>query len=93
MKILLSPQVNEDKVIIYTFSGEIVTATLDGVTDTFDFSSFPDGDLDRSTIVTTLAINPIMSAQRENGVLEVEVLNFIKKDATEDEKFPQWKGV
>lgn len=90
MKILLSPQRN-DKKIEYQFEGENITATIDNITDTFDFSTMPDGIMDE--VETTLDVNPIVSAKRVEGELYVELLNFIDDNATEEEKFPEWQEV
>ena len=91
MRILMSPQVMfEDKRFDFVFSGESITATFDGETDTFDFSGLPDGEVDFSKIETMLPINPIIIARRVDGVLSVELLNFISEDASDDERFPEW---
>ena len=87
----MSPQVMfEDKRFDFVFSGESITATFDGETDNFDFSGLPDGEVDFSTVVTTLSYNPIIIARRVDGVLSVELLNFISEDASDDERFPEW---
>ena len=90
MMIKYSPQLSDRK-IEYVFEGEKITATFNGESDTFDFSQFADGHADN--IETTLPFNPIISAERVDGVLYVELLNFIGEDATEDEKFPKWQEV
>ena len=91
MRILMSPQVMlEDQRFDFVFSGESITATFDGETDTFDFSGLPDGEVDFSKIETTLPINPILIARRVDGVLSVELLNFISEDASDAERFPEW---
>ena len=59
--------------------------------DTFDFSDLPDGVLE--DVKTTLSINPIISAKKENGELYVKLLNFIDTDATEEERFPEWQVI
>lgn len=91
MKILFSPQVN-DLVINYEFGKDVITATLNGVTDTFDFGEMPDGKIDNpfEDIETTLDVNVIISAERVGGELKVELLNFIGFDAAEEERFPEW---
>lgn len=102
MKIIYSPQRN-DEILQYGFNGEEIhvihmkpTGEVDEVgnptydligEETFDFSQMPDGIMEE--IETTLPINPIVSARRENGVLHVVLLNFIGDNATEEEKFPQ----
>ena len=90
MMIKYSPQLS-DREIEYVFEGEKITAIFNGESDTFDFSQFADGHADN--IETTLPFNPIISAERVDGVLYVELLNFIGEDATEDEKFPKWQEV
>lgn len=93
MRILFSPQVPaiEGQRIHYTFGYDVITAEIDGQTDVFDFSQMPDGEA--VNIETTLPINPILSARRVGGVLEVVLLNWIGPDATEEERFPEWQEV
>jgi hypothetical protein len=92
MKILLTPQVNDLK-ISYQFKGETITATVNDMVDTFDFSSFPDGEIFHSDITTILPFNPVVYAVRDNGVLSVQLLNPITDDASEADKFPSWVEV
>lgn len=87
MRVLLSPQ-RADRKINYTFGQDVITAEIDGQTDAFDFSQMPDGEA--VNIETTLPINPILSARRVGGVLEVVLLNWIGPDAPESERFPDW---
>ncbi len=95
MLIHFSPQRHDDK-IEYIFKGETITATLNGVTDTFDFSSLQEGDevarneeTGQLEIETCLPILPILEAKRENGQVVVTVLKYHGKDAPEEERFPQ----
>lgn len=90
MKILLSPQISKH-LIEYEFGNDVVTATINNESETFDFSDFPDGKAEN--IETTLPINPIISAERIEGILHVELVNFIAEDATEEERFPDWQVV
>ena len=91
MKIYKSPQVREDdKRFLFELSGEMIIATFDGISDTFDFTGFPDGEVGYSMIETVLEYNPILKATKVDGILSVELLNFISEDATEEEKFPEW---
>ena len=91
MRIFKSPQVGVDeKRFEFEFSGEMIIATFDGVSDTFDFTGLPDGEVDYSMIETVLEYNPILKATKVDGILSVELLNFISEDATEAEKFPEW---
>ena len=94
MRIYKSPQVGTDeKRFEFEFSGEMIVVTFDGVSDTFDFTGLPDGEVDYSMIETVLAYNPIVSAKKVDNILSVELLNFISEDAKEEEKFPEWMEV
>lgn len=90
MFINLSP-IRSDREISYTYNGERITATIDNQSDTFNFSEVPNGKLDE--VESTLPINPIISAERVEGTLYVELINFISGDATEEERFPEWQEV
>lgn len=90
MNVLFSPQRSE-KEIKYSFNGEVITAYFNSEQDVFDFSQVPEGKL--KAVETTLPINPIVSAERKEGVLYVELLNFIGEDATEEERFPKWQVI
>jgi hypothetical protein len=90
MRILYSPQRSEQE-IEYTFNGEVITATLNGVTDTFDFTGTPDGTME--SVGTILPINPIIEAWRDGGVLYVNLLKFHGPFAAYDERFPDWMEV
>lgn len=92
MQILYSPQRSDDT-IEYQFQGEKITVTIGDTTDTFDFSSFPDGIAEIEEIETILPINPIISAERVDGELRVVLLYYHGADATQDELFPEWQEV
>ena len=94
MIVNFSPQ-RADKTIEYIFKGETITAILNGITDTFDFSSLQEGDevarneeTGKLEIETILPLLPILDAKRENGQVIVTVLKYHGKDAPEDERFP-----
>ena len=94
MRIYKSPQVRDDgKRLVFEFSGEMIIVSLGGLHDIFDFTLLPDGETDISTVETILPFNPIISAKRVDGVLSVEILNFISEDASIEEKFPEWEEV
>lgn len=90
MRVLFSPVVNLPDQFQYSFDGEKVTVTYKGVTDEFDFTGSPDGQIDLSTVETVLEFNPIMRAERADGILYLEVINSIEEDASEAYKFPNW---
>jgi len=90
IKVYFSPQVSERQ-IEYSFYGEAVTAKIGDTEDIFDFSTLPDGELDRGReIESTLPVNPIISARRIDGILHLELLNWIEPDAPYGSRYPEW---
>lgn len=102
MIIKLSPQIRDYNKIEYEISENKITATINDVSDTFDFTDIPDGKLQlydehdsvgsdgQSLIETTLDEVPILGAEKTDGVLTVEILFSIDIDE-EDERllFPE----
>src|SRR5699024_812754 len=96
MKILFSPQVRDDDKIWYEIEYQKITATINGVTDTFDFTGMPNGKLQlynsdgESMIETVLEEIPILGAEKTDGVLTVEILFSIDSNE-QDERllFPE----
>lgn len=92
IKIYFSPQ-RSDRQIEYSLNGETVTARIGTVKDTFDFSGLPDGELDRhedTQIKTILPVCPVISAKRVDGILHLELLNWLGPDAPYESRFPGW---
>ena len=90
MQVLYTPQ-RSDYSLEYLFEGEKIIVTINGKTDTFDFTDFPDGRLE--DIQTSLPINPIVSSERKDGELFVKLLYYHGKDAKQEELFPQWQVI
>lgn len=91
MKIKYSPQRN-DTPLSYTFNGEKVTATLNGASDTFDFTAMPEGRAE--SFNSTLDPCPVMSAERDSaGELWVVLRSHIGPNATRAERYPDWETV
>ena len=88
MRITYSPQ-RSDRSITYTFDGDRITATLDGVSDVFDFTSLPDGEA--AEIISTLDPCPVLSAKRVNGELQVALLRTIPARPSVPEELEAWK--
>ena len=96
MIILLSPQVRDFNKIWYEIKNQKVTATINGITDTFDFTGMPNGELQlydsngESMIESTLDEIPILGAEKTDGVLTVEIL-FSIDSSEKDERllFPK----
>ena len=92
MRIYKSPQVRMDgKRFIYSFIGEKITVTFEGVTDVFDFTAVRSA-VKVSTIRTSLEINPIEKVEYD-GALKITVTNFIGPDASEEERYPNFEEV
>lgn len=92
MKVFYSPQVNMMQIISYQFNREIVTVTINNETEQFDFSNLPDGKAENIES-DIFEFCPVLSAERKDGMLYLELLNFISFDATEKERFPTWEEV
>ena len=80
MIVELSIVASEKDKIVYVIKGESIEVTMDGITDTFDFSEMPNGRLelydedDNLLIESSMDDIPIRSAERVNGVLTVKLL-------------------
>ena len=80
MKIILFPQVRDRDRIWYEIEDQKITATINDISDTFDFTGMPDGELqlwdnEGSWLVEAkLDEVPIVSAKKENGELTVEII-------------------
>ena len=81
MIIKMSPQVRDDNRIWYEIEDEVITATINDISDTFDFTDMPDGKLQMfdeneeiDLVTSTLDEVPILGAERKDGVLTVEIL-------------------
>ena len=88
MRITYSPQ-RSDRSITYTFDGDRITATLDGVSDVFDFTSLPDGEA--AGIISTLDPCPVLSARRVNGELNVTLLRTIGPRPSDPTELEAWR--
>ena len=88
MRITYSPQ-RSDRSITYTFDGDRITATLDGVTDTFDFSDLPDGEA--ASIQSVLDPCPVLAARRVDGELHVTLLRAIGPRPADPEELEAWR--
>ena len=95
MIVHFSPQRNDDK-LTYEFTGETIKATLNGITDTFDFSFLQEGDevarneeTGQLEIETILPMLPILDVKRINGQIIVTVIKYHGKDAPYEERFPE----
>ena len=80
MNILLSPQIRDNDKIWYEIEEQKITVTINDISDTFDFTDMPDGELQmwddegNELIETGLDKIPILGAEKKDGVLNVEIL-------------------
>ena len=90
MDILLIPQVRDRSKIWYEIEHQKITVTINGVTDTFDFTGMPNGMLETHDeygnilIETSLETIPISRAVKEDGVLYIDLLFSINADEDDD---------
>ena len=80
-----------DRSVRYSISDEVVTATIGGVSDTFDFSELPDGEA--AGIISTLDPCPVLSARRVDGELHVTLLRTIGPRPTDPDELEAWKSL
>lgn len=88
MRITYVPQ-RTDADVVYTFDGECITATVDGVTDVFDFANLPNGEA--SEILSVLDPCPVLVARRVDGELHVTLLRAIPARPSDPDELEAWK--
>jgi|GEM_PF-2930589 hypothetical protein len=76
--LIFSPQFSNIK-SSYKLENQKLTISIDGIEEVFDFSVMPDGILEHVE-VEILPINPILSAKKSNGILEIIVIKFYDDD-------------
>lgn len=91
MIIKMLPQVRDDRKIWYDVEKDKLTITINDVTDTFDFTNVPDGELKlvddetgESLVNTVLDENPIRVARKQDGELYVETIFTIRPTETDE---------
>lgn len=70
-----TPQFSDFYVSTYQLENDVLTVSINDVVETFDFSSFGDG-VAEEIIPDLLPINPIVSVERVDGVLNITVIQF-----------------
>ena len=94
MILMFAPQIRLESQIRYSFDGEKIQVTIDDKTDTFDFSSFPDGELkllnSEGGILTKTCLDevPILSAYRQEGELYVRMLLTLSEEQANEGSLP-----
>ena len=86
--------INRPDPIEYNFAGETVIARMGDVEDTFDFSALGDGGrILVDTIETSLPVNPIVEAYRENGHVYVILLRHYQGGGDQRTLHLDWQEV
>lgn len=66
--------------LVYEADGDVLRIThVAGeveTVDVFDFTDSPDGELDVDSIETSLPVQPILAAERSDGILTVTALDW-----------------
>ena len=78
MRIYFQP-IRSDRKVTYEATGEVLTVTMDGFSDVFDFSNLKENEY-LMNLTTKLPINPIRSARKVGGIVEVIVEQYVEKD-------------
>ncbi len=95
MIVKYSPVFNSEKMFVYEFENDKIIAKLfflnskkweEKEKDTFDFSKLGDGKLE--SVNTNLSINPILNADRKDGILTVTLIKLHGIDAIYEERYP-----
>ncbi|MGY9355842.1 hypothetical protein ACTM7X_16660 [Citrobacter braakii] len=88
MKAIFTPQ-RSDNVMNASAKGDVLTIDVDGVSDSFDFSTLNDGDI-AVDFVSVLKPNPVLNARKESGEIIVELIGLYGSDA-EESKTQIWE--
>lgn len=82
IKIIETPQRSDYK-IEHTITGDILTVTLNGITEEFDFTGMPEGRAEEIT-VEHLKINPVLDAEKVGDEITITLLRFYGEDEKEE---------
>ena len=83
IKILIVPQISFQQKVEYKIRGEEITAKIEEKVDTFDFSGFPNGRIEKDDdtlqplIETNLGTLPIIDVYKENNILFIELFFWV----------------
>ena len=96
MKVKYILQINDVDKVAYQFNDDVITATLDGKSDTFDFTDMPNDSETKSSPETTLRplFLPVISAKRDSdGVLWVELFKAVTEGQYRKPSLTEWEDV
>ena len=90
MKISYVHQINYQHQVSYEFNGDVITATVNGEIDTFDFSSMPNDSIAQS-IESTLPVKVVIEAKKDkNGELWIRLFKPITFEENESGISEEW---
>ncbi|MFH5834544.1 hypothetical protein ACHAL6_00535 [Proteiniclasticum sp. C24MP] len=78
INIIQSPQRSEKK-ISHIIDGDVLSVTIDGVTEDFDFSDLPEGYLEE-IVPEILLTNPILSAEKTGDNIIIILTRYYSED-------------
>ena len=81
IKIIETPQ-RADSKISYTADADILSVTIDDITEEFDFTGLPEGRAEEIT-PEILTMNPIVSAEKIGDELTITMIRFYGEDEKE----------
>ena len=81
IRIIDSPQ-RSDIVISHTIEDEVLSVTVNGMTEEFDFTGLPEGQADEIT-PELLRVNPIVSAEKVGDEVTITLIRFYGEDEKE----------
>ena len=74
----LTPQRSDIK-INYTIDNDILTVSINGLEEIFDFTDLPDG-IAEEIIAETLPVNPIISVEKNGDDINITAIKFYGLD-------------
>ena len=93
MKISYVYQINYQHQVSYEFNEDVITANVNGETDTFDFSSMPNDSIAQS-ISSSLPIIVVTEAKKDkNGELWIRLFKPITFEENESGISEEWIDV
>ena len=94
MKVKYILQVNDMDKVEYQFDGDVITATLDGKSDTFDFTDMPNDSATTGPPQSDLRLFAVISAERDaDGVLWVELFKAVGEGQYRNPTQTEWEDV
>jgi len=78
INLIETPQ-RADITAVYEVNEDMLTITIGDDVEIFDFTGLPDGKAEE-IVVETLPVNPIVSASKTDGVLDIVAIRFYNEE-------------